>query len=252
MRTLRLVIVDDEPLIRLGIRQAVAAIPGVEVAAEYGSGDEAVAGIAAHAPDLVLLDVQMPGASGLDVVRRVGPGRMPAVVFITAFDEFAVQAFEVNAVDYLVKPFDPDRLQHAIERARTRLEAQGAGALVERLTALLESRPERPPERVVVRTGDRFELVPVDAIDWIESADNYVQLHCGAKQHLLGETLTSLEKRLDPRRFRRVHRSRMVNTSRIVAVHALMGGTYELELRGGTRLTTGRQYREAVQQIIRG
>lgn len=251
MRTLRLLIVDDEPLIRLGIRQAVAGVEGLEVAGECGSGDEAVDAIASDAPDLVLLDVQMPGGSGLDVVRRVGPERMPPVVFVTAFDEYAVQAFEVNAVDYVLKPFDAERLLQAIDRARTRIAARTDDTLGERLQALLDARDRRPPDRLVVRSGERFEFVPLDAIDWIEAADNYVQLHCGPKRHLLGETLTSLERRLDARRFLRVHRSRMVNTSRIVAVHVLVGGTYELELRGGLRLTTGRLYRNAVQHLIR-
>lgn len=251
MRTLRVLIADDEPLIRLGIRRALSDMPGVEVSAECGSGDDAIEAIGASDPDLVLLDVQMPGCTGLDVVRRIGPARMPPVVFVTAFDEYAVQAFEVNAVDYVLKPFDADRLRHAVERARSRIEADGNGALAERLKALLAARDERPPDRLVVRNGERFELVPVEAIDWIESANNYVQLHCGQKRHLLGETLTSLEHRLDPRRFLRIHRSRMVNLSRIVAIHVLMGGAYEIELRDGTRLTSGRQYREAVQQLIR-
>lgn len=251
MRTLRLLIVDDEPLIRLGIRQAVAGAADVEIAGECASGDEAIEAIGSAPPDLVLLDVQMPGCSGLDVVRRIGPERMPPVVFVTAFDEYAVQAFEVNAVDYLLKPFDADRLLHAIDRARTRIAAQTDETLGERLQALLDARERRPADRLVVRSGERFEFVPLEAIDWIEAADNYVQLHCGPKQHLLSETLTNLERRLDARRFVRVHRSRMVNTSRIVAVHVLVGGTYELELRGGLRLTTGRQYRTAVQALIR-
>jgi two-component system LytT family response regulator len=252
MRTLRLLIVDDEPLIRQGIRDTAAAIAGIEIAGECGSGDEAIQAIPWKAPDLVLLDVQMPGCTGLEVVRRIGPDRMPAVIFVTAFDEYAVEAFDVNAVDYLLKPFDAERLERAIERARGRISAQTGGELTERLRALLAGRDQRWPDRLVVRNGERFEVVPLDGIDWIESADNYVQLHCGSKQHLLGETMTNLERRLDPGRFLRVHRSRMVNTSRIVAVYALAGGAYELELSSGIRLTTGRQYREAVQQIIRG
>jgi two-component system LytT family response regulator len=236
---LHTLIVDDEPLIRLGIRDAIAAMAGVEVAGECGSGDAAVRAIRQHPPDLVILDVQMPGCSGLDVVRQVGPSAMPPVIFVTAFDEYAVQAFEVNAVDYVLKPFDAERLQHAIARARARI------------AALLADIPQPPIDRLVVRNGERFDLVPLDAIDWIEAADNYVQLHCGTRQHLLAETMTSLERRLDRRRFLRIHRSRIVNTSRIVAVHLLMGGAYQLELRDGTRLTSGRQYRDAVQQLVR-
>ena len=252
MRLLQSLIADDEPLIRLGIRRLIASIPGIAIAGECASGDEAIAAIHANAPDLVILDVHMPGCSGLDVVRTIGPSRMPAVVFVTAYDEYAVQAFEVNAVDYVLKPFDPDRFREAIERARTRIMSQRDETLAERMEAVLAARTERPVDRLVVRSGERFELVPLEAIDWIEAADNYVQLHCGTRRHLLGETLTSLERRLAGTRFLRIHRSRMVNTSRIVAVHVLMGGTYELELRDGTRLTSGRQYREPVQHLIRG
>lgn len=252
MRTLRLLIVDDEPLIRQGIRQAAASMAGVEIAGECGSGDEAIQAIETAAPDLVLLDVQMPGCSGLDVVRRIGPDRMPPVIFITAYDEYAVQAFEVNAVDYVLKPFDAERLQTAIERARARTASPSDSELAERMRALLAGNDRRWPDRLVVRNGVRFEIVPLEMVDWIESADNYVQLHCGSKRHLLGETLTNLERRLDPSRFLRVHRSRMVNASHIVAVRTLLGGAYELELRGGRRLTTSRQYRDAVQRILTG
>ena len=265
MPPLRALIVDDEPLIRLGVRRALEAMADVEILGERGDVGDAVEAIGGLAPDLVILDVQMPGGTGLDVVRQLGPARMPAVIFVTAFDAYAVQAFEVNAVDYVLKPFDPERLQQAVERARTRMRGHAGDGLAGRLEALLATheagRPARPlrddgdavdpPDRLVVRSGERFDLVPVEAIDWIEAADNYVELHCGAQRHLLGETLTSLERRLDGRRFLRVHRSRIVNRDRIVAVHVLVGGTYELELRDGTRLTSGRQYRDAVQHLIR-
>jgi two-component system LytT family response regulator len=169
---------------------------------------------------------------------------------VTAFDAYAVQAFEINAVDYVLKPFEPERLALAVARARNRIATRAESTLAARLEALLSSRREPALDRLVVRDGERYELVPVDAIDWVEAANNHVQLHCGARRHLLAETLTSLERRLDPRRFVRVHRSRIVNATRVVAVHVLMGGAYELELRDGTRLTSGRQYREAVQSLI--
>jgi two-component system, LytTR family, response regulator len=260
MSMLRVLIADDEPLIRLGIRRAVEAMPDVAVVAECGSPDEAVAAMMAHAPDLAILDVQMPGGTGLDVVRALDPSRLRAVIFVTAFDAYAVQAFEINAVDYVLKPFDPERLQQAVERARARLESHGTQALAERLQALLAAhdapaaaseRREPAVDRLVVRSAERFDLVPVDSIDWIEAADNYVRLHCGRARHVLGETLTSLERRLDPRRFLRIHRSRMVNRSRVVAVHVLLGGTYELELRDGTRVSSGRNYRDTVQKLLR-
>ena len=253
MRPLRVLVVDDEPLIRLGVRRALEPMPGVTVAGEATTVADAVDAIGRDTPDLVVLDVQMPGGTGLDVVRAVGAARMPAVVFVTAFDEYAVQAFEVNAVDYVLKPFDPERLQQAVTRASERLAAQDASGVAERLERLLAAaRPAPRLERLAVRHGERFDLVPVDTVDWIEAADNYVQLHCGAATHLLAETLTSLEQRLDPERFLRIHRSRIVNRARVVAVHVLLGGTYELELRDGTRLGSGRQYRDAVQQLIRG
>ena len=269
-RALRVLIADDEPLIRLGIRRALEAMAGVTITGECGAVADAIAAIERDAPDLVVLDVQMPGGTGIDVVRALGPARMPAVVFVTAFDAYAVQAFEINAVDYVLKPFDPERLQQAVERARARIEAAAgtqAQALSQevagRLQALLtahdaagatgagEAGHEPPVDRLVVRSAERFDLVPVDTIDWVAAADNYVKLHCGRATHLLGETLTSLERRLDPARFVRVHRSRMVNVARVVAVHVLLGGTYELELRDGTRVSTGRNYRDTVQKLLR-
>jgi two-component system LytT family response regulator len=247
---LRVLVADDEPLIRLGIRRALDAIADIVVSGECGTGPEAIAALSAGPHDLVVLDVQMPGCSGLEVVRQVGPSRMPAVIFLTAFDEYAVQAFEVNAVDYVLKPFEPERLALAVARARDRIASRAESTLAVRLEALLAARDASPVERLVVRSGERYELVPVEAIDWVEAANNHVQLHCGPRRHLLAETLTSLERRLDARRFLRVHRSRIVNATRVVAVHVLMGGAYELELRDGTRLTSGRQYREAVQSLI--
>jgi two-component system LytT family response regulator len=176
---------------------------------------------------------------------------MPAVVFVTAYDDYAVKAFELSALDYLLKPFDDERLNRSIDRAKKHILSARAGDLSNQLRSLLESKAERWPDRLVVRTDERFELVPVSAIDWIESANNYVQLHCGPKHFLLGETLTSLAERLNPHEFVRVHRGRIVNLSRITAVHPLFSGTYEIELSGGTRISTGRQYREQIQALLK-
>ena len=195
MNTLRLLIVDDEPLIRTGIRQDISGMEWVQVAGECGSVAEAVEAIRSDRPDIVLLDVQMPDGTGFDVVREVGPQRMPAVIFVTAYDKYAIQAFEVNAVDYLLKPFDESRLRESIERARERLSPS---AVIRQLEGLLETHEQPWPQRLVVRSGERFEFVPVDSIDWIESANNYTLLHCRSKDHLYSENLTSVESRLDP------------------------------------------------------
>jgi two-component system LytT family response regulator len=251
VNNLRVLIVDDEPLIRAGIQNGLSSLDGIEVVGECDSGSQAIDAILSKRPDLVLLDVQLNDCTGLDVVRQVGLERMPAVIFITAYDEYAVKAFELNAVDYLLKPFDDERLRHSIQRARERAVGQRQTFLAERLQALLDSRQPKWPERVVVRNGARFEFVAVETVDWIESADNYVQLHCKAKEYLLGETLTHLESRLDPEKFLRIHRRRIVRVSRVVAVHPMIGGTYELELQGGVRLPTGRQYKDAIQGLIR-
>lgn len=251
MTTLKLLIVDDEPLVREAIRHGLSALRDAEIIGECESGHDAIEAIRSQAPDLVLLDIQMQDMTGLDVVRRLGPERMPPVVFITAYDEHAVKAFELNAVDYVLKPFDQTRLLASIERARERVSARNNSTLADRLRMLLDAKEPGWPERLVVRNGERFEIVPVDSIDWIESANNYAQLHCGPKEHLINETLTSLEQRLDPTKFVRVHRGRIVNLSRITVVHPLLGGSYELELRGGTRVTSGRQYRHAIHSLIK-
>jgi len=247
MSLLRLLIVDDEPLVRDEIRHGLSALKEIEIADECASGKEAIAAILFQKPDLVLLDVQMHDCTGLEVVEKIGPHNMPPVIFVTAYDEYAVKAFELNAVDYLLKPFDDIRLQHSIERASERIAQQKHGLLVERLQALLETRKDKWPERIVVRDGERFDLVPVDSIEWIESANNYVQLHCGAKSYLLSESLMHLEERLDPARFIRIHRGRIINAARVLGVRARPSSTYEVELRSGMRLTTGRQYKDAVQ-----
>jgi two-component system LytT family response regulator len=248
----RLLLVDDEPLIRKGLRDALSQVSDIEIIGECGSGEEAIQAIAAKQPDLVLLDVRMPGCSGLDVVREVGATHMPPVIFITAYDDYAVNAFELNAVDYLLKPFEETRLLESIERARRRIDENSQTALSRRLEALIEGQTRKWAERIIVRNGERYEFVSSESIDWIESANNYVQLHCGAQHYLLGETMTSLEKRLDPEKFVRVHRGRIVNTKRILAVHPLFSSTYELELLGGIRITTGRLYKDIVQNLIHG
>src|SRR5580765_6848363 len=189
MNKLRVLIADDEPLIRRGIRDGLQGLDGLEIAGECGNGLEAVQMILTAAPDLVLLDVQMPKCSGIEVVRQVGPERMPLVIFVTAYDEYALKAFELNAVDYLLKPFDEIRLRHAIERARQRLAVKNQATISSQLQKLLDASAPGWQERFVIRNGDRYEFVRGDAVDWAGSANNYVQLHCGRKPHLMSETL---------------------------------------------------------------
>jgi two-component system, LytTR family, response regulator len=251
MTKLRLLIVDDEPLIRSGLRGELAKFAEVEVVGESEDGRGALAEIAALRPDVVLLDVQMADCTGLDVVRAIPAEYMPLVIFITAYDEYAVKAFELNAVDYLLKPFDDQRLRKSIERACERQKDKSREGLAQRIQALLDTTGRRWPERIVVRDGERFEFVAVESLDWVESANNYVQLHCGPKTHLLLETLSGLEQKLDPHKFVRVHRGRIVNVSRIRAAHVMLNGVYELELHGGSRLSTGRQFKDAVQGLLR-
>jgi two-component system, LytTR family, response regulator len=251
MNSLRLLIVDDEQLIRISVRNALSTLDGVEIVGECASGGEAVEAIVSLQPDLVLLDVQLHDCTGLDVVQQIGSEHMPHVIFVTAYDEYAVRAFELNAVDYLLKPFDDARLRHSVERARERIAGLRLALRADKLQALLDARGRKWPERIVVRNEERFDLVPVESIEWIESANNYVQLHCGLKQYLLGESLTHLEGRLNPAKFLRVHRCRIVNLSRILAIHPIVSGTYELELHNGTRLATGRQFKDAIQALLR-
>lgn len=249
MKPLRVLIVDDEPLIRTGIRKDLAELPGVEIAGECGSVAETVETIRSTHFDLVLLDIQMPDGTGFDVIRQIGPDRMPAVVFVTAYDEYAIQAFEVNAVDYVLKPFDSDRLRESVARARQRLAHPAE--LIRQLESVLQTREERWTRRLVVRDGERYEFVPVDSIEWIESANNYAVLHCRSKDHLFAGSLASLERMLDPAKFLRVHRRHIVNLSRIVAAYPIAGGIYELELESGVRVGTGRQYAERVRQLLK-
>jgi two-component system, LytTR family, response regulator len=250
--TLRLLIADDEPLIRSGLRATLMKLSGIQISAECESGSEAIRIIRDDSPDLVLLDVRMPDHTGLEVIRQVGPERMPMVIFVTAYDEYAIQAFELNAVDYLLKPFDEERLIRSIDRARKHVSTIARAAWAAQLEALLVSQPKRALERLAVRSKDGFEMIPLDAIDWLEAKDNYVELHSANRVRLLHDTLTNVERQLDSSQFVRVHRSRIVNVSRIVKIGPLANGAYTMTLRNGTTLTTGRLYRDAVLGLLGG
>jgi two-component system, LytTR family, response regulator len=248
----RVVIADDEPLARERLRMLLAKEDWVEIAGECDTGTGAVAAIQKLHPDLVFLDVQMPGATGFEVIERVGVAQMPPVVFVTAYDRYALRAFDVHALDYLLKPFDRERFQQTLSRARQQMERKDAGELERRLLELvqdLRSSPPRP-ERFVIKSGGRVFFVRTDEIDWVEAAGNYVKLHVGNEAHLLRETMNALEAQLDPDLFYRIHRCHIVNIERVKELQPWFNGEYVVFLRSGARLTLSRGYREKLQDRI--
>jgi two-component system LytT family response regulator len=219
---------------------------------ESGNGRDAIAAIRDLKPDLLFLDVQMPVLDGFGVLAAIGVERMPVVIFVTAYDRYAVRAFEVHALDYILKPVDHERFQTALTHARACIRAKDTAELGRRVLALLEKRRHEPSyvERLPIKSSDRIFFLSVEDIDWIEAADNYVRLHAGSRSHLLHETMTNLEKRLDPAQFLRVHRSRIVNVKRIKELHPLFHGEHIVVLQDGTRLSTGRSYRASMQKLL--
>ena len=250
--TVRVLIADDEPLARERLRTLLAGEDWLEVTAESQNGLEAAECILRHQLDLVFLDVQMPGATGFEVIEAVGPERMPLVVFVTAFDKYALRAFDVHALDYLLKPFDRERFQQALTRARQQLERKSTGDLERRLLELMQDLkgPQQKLERFVIKSGGRVFFVRADEIDWIEAAGNYVKLHVGADAHLFRETMNALESRLDADIFFRIHRSHIINIERVKELQPWFNGEYVVFLKNGTRLTLSRGYREKLQERI--
>jgi two-component system LytT family response regulator len=245
-------VVDDEPLARQRVLDLLADEGGVEVVGTAGTGRQAVAAIAeareGGAPvDLVFLDVQMPGLTGLDVVREVGAGAMPETVFVTAYDHHALDAFEAAAVDYLLKPFDDDRFRQALARARRAVRLRAVDALGSRLSALLGGAAGRPGylERFAVESRGQTRIVPADDVDYVTSDGPYLELHAGPETHVIRETMRALEGRLDPARFFRIHRSTIVQGDRVEALLTSPGGDYAVRLHDGTRLGLSRSRREA-------
>jgi len=250
MKKLRTVIVDDEPLARERLASLLSAEQDIEVIAQCRDGEEAVTAIDQHSPDLVFLDVQMPGLNGFEVIDAVE--KMPLVIFVTAYDQHALRAFQVRALDYLLKPFDRERFTEALQRARTHIQRDETGDLGRRLLALVKDlrRDQPKTDRLVVKSGGRLFFLRTDEIDWVEASGNYVRLHVGATSHLLRETMNAIEGRLDPEKFFRIHRSRIVNMERIQEMQPWLNGEYAVLLRTGTRLTLSRGYREKLQERL--
>jgi two-component system LytT family response regulator len=270
MKRIRTILVDDERLARRGLELRLASAPDIEVVAECENGREAVERVAALRPDLMFLDIQMPGLSGFDVLARLPQDSMPVVVFVTAFDRYAVEAFESNALDYLLKPVEDARLEHALQRVRQHLLEQHALGQRERMLSLLaavqgsgELDPEalltrmatpssRFPEIIAIRTGRETVRVRSADIDWIDAAGDYMCVHAGSETHVLRGTMKELEAALDPAAFQRIHRSAIVNVKRIRKLRPHANGEYFLTLEGGQELKLSRTHRDKVELLLYG
>jgi len=249
---IRTLIVDDEPLARERVRLLLEKEPDLEIVGECGDGHEALQTIRKTSPDLVFLDIQMPELDGFGLLAQLDPARLPAIIFVTAFDQFALRAFEVHALDYLLKPFDSERFQAAVRRARQWVQRNQGGEWDPRLSALLTDLKgaSKVPDRLAVKSGGRVLLVRIEDVDWVEAADNYVNLHVGRESHLLRETMNALESRLAPERFLRISRSTIVNLDRIKELQPMFHGEYTVILHDGTRLTLSRGHREKLSLLL--
>ena len=246
-----MLLVDDEPLAREGLRLLLSGDADVAAIYEAKDGSEAVRAIRDLRPDLVFLDVQMPEMDGFQVVREIGADHMPAIVFVTAHDEHAIQAFEINAIDYLLKPVSRERFTKALARAKSRLGSRPADETSRKIVSLLESlaAPPRYLKRLAVRSAGKTIFVEMKDVDWIEAAENYAQLHVGRSAHLVHVAMNTLEKSLDPEMFLRVHRSAIVNIARIRDLQPASHGEYMLTLTNGVRLQSSRTYNEKLKAL---
>lgn len=257
---IRTLIVDDEPLARRNLRLLLEKDPQIEIVEECGNGREAVKAVRTLSPHLMFLDIQMPEMDGFDVLERVGVDKVQAIIFVTAFDQYALKAFEVHALDYLLKPFDDARFQKALEQAKTRIERREINDLTNKLLTLLEDRgihrESRPLKksyltRLMVKLANRVILLKVSEIDWIEADGNYAKLHVGRKAHLLREKMQDLETQLDPDKFVRIHRSIIVNLDRVKEMHPHFNGDFIVVLEDGAQLKLSRSRRETLEARLK-
>lgn len=240
----RTVVVDDEPPARQTLRLLLERHADFTIVDECAHGDDAIASVRASCPDVLFLDVQMPGLDGFDVLRAIGPATVPALVFVTAFDQYALRAFETHALDYLLKPFSDERFEAVLDRVRARLRERSQASVGARLTAMLSAAgPSADLQQLVVRDGGRTLVIPYDDIVWIEAEDYYVRVHTRARQTLARLSLRALAASLDPRVFVRVHRSAIVNVRSVRQVEPLASGDQRLLLANGTELRVSRTYR---------
>jgi two-component system, LytTR family, response regulator len=259
MEKIRTLIVDDEPIARRGIRQQLRSETDVEIIGECSNGREAVAAIRKGAPDLIFLDVQMPLLDGFEVVNAIGIENLPAVVFVTAYNEHAICAFDVNALDYLLKPIDSVRFQKTLKRVRRQLNGSSNEKLQRKLASLLsdlkashaESKQTKHRERVVIKESGRVLFLDVDEIDWITAQGNYVQIHTKDTAHLLRDTMNGVQSKLDPHKFLRLRRSTIVRIDQIKEMHPLFNGEYVVILKDNTQLVSSRRYRNNLTSLLK-
>ncbi len=249
---IRTLIADDEPLARERLRALLARHADIDIIGECSNGADAIEAIGELRPDLVLLDVEMPQVDGFGVLEALDPDTLPAVVFISAHDQYAVKAFEAHALDYVLKPFDEARIDRALHRVRDRIShPPGTRHIDPRLVSLLEElRDRRRSDRLVVKTGGRVVFLRTEDIDWVEASGNYVRLHVGGDAHLLRESMKNMERRLDPSTFVRIHRSAIVNVDRIRELEPWFHGEYIVIMRDGTRLTASRVFSDRLSALI--
>ncbi len=249
---IRVLLVDDEPLAREMLREMLQGDPQVEIVGESCNGREALEAIRTEAPDLIFLDVQMPEVGGFDVLASLEKDKLPYVIFVTAYDQYAVRAFEVQALDYLLKPFDQERFDISWQRAKTQLTRDRNGGTDQRILTLLEELKagNRYLERLVIKAGGRIYFLDTAEIDWIEAEGNYVSVHSAKKSHLLRETISSLESQLDPKKFVRIHRSSIVRLDFIQELQPWFHGEYRVILNDGTQLTLSRNHRDKLQEAL--
>jgi len=252
LRKVRALIVDDEPLARRRVRRLLAADTEVAVVGDCSNGRDAIAAIDARSADLVFLDAQMPEVDGFQVLEALNGARLPLIIFVTAYDRYAIRAFEVNALDYLVKPFDRRRFQAAVDRAKERLRVDTGGEVERRALALLDKLETEANhvDRLVIKSGGRVLFVTASAVDWIEAEGKYVRIHVGKESHLLREGIGSIEARLDPKHFLRIHRSTIVNLDRIKQLDPWFNGEYRVLLRDGTLLVLSRGFKRKLTDLI--
>jgi two-component system, LytTR family, response regulator len=250
--TIKTLIVDDEPLARDRVKRFLRDEGDLEIVGECGNGVDAVASIKQNKPDLVFLDIQMPEKNGFEVIKSLNGKTLPTVVFVTAYDQYALQAFDVHALDYLLKPFTRERIHRAVTRAREQIENRRIGKIDERLVSLIADLKgeKKYLERLVVKSVGRVFFLKTDEIDWIEAAGNYVKLHVGRESHMIRETMNGIEAKLDPDRFLRIHRSTVVHIDRIKELQPMFSGDYAVILCDGNELALSRNYRERFLELF--